>query len=559
MARRRTDRALLLIALAGILGLLVWQVRAHGIAPVAPDDAQYVGVGRQLLAIRVPTRISGDIYTIRSWVWPLLVGSASRLVGGDTFRGPMMLGVGLGGVGLVGAVGFAYRRRGGFAALTCALVLAMTAIVWEVGASSRIDVALVAFLMMTLLVAAEPTSRRRVLGAGVLAGLTLLVKESSALLVLVPLAWLGAKPFVEWRQDAKRYLSAFAITVSWWFVIVLIVRGDIFPFEGLQQAAQRNVARPWAPNAAAWALAASWAVAWVVLAVRARREVGVRVLLLVMLGFVPPVVIAWSNELALRQFVPIAVLGAVAVSVAVGDVMDRFLALTRRPGILIGGVALTMVLVTVVPIMRIRDEPALGSAPSMDRSLGDWLRKHTPDNAMVASTFRLQTMIWVREADHNRVRSLGFTITEGARPPVPGNQVWLDWSDGAFYSLARSRFRNAARGANVVILTGPHREGPAALATWLQASGSAVGLRPAAQFGALGSGGWALVYRVRDARVPRIPTLLTVAALAHLDDATVRGLGPVVLAGPAAAVATGAARIGSLGGGPVTALTAPEH
>ena len=235
MSRRATERALLLLALLGTLGLQIWWVVSHGVAPVAADDAQYVGVGRQLLSWHVPTSISGKTYTIRSWVWPALVGGSSRLISGDTFRGPMVLGVGLGGVGLLGAVTFAYRRHGGLAALACALVLGMTAVIPFVAASTRVDVALCALLVITLLVAAEPTNGRRVIAAGSLAGLTLLIKESSALLVLLPLAWLGAVAFAEWKRYAARFWGAFALTVAWWFVIVFVTRGDIFPFEGLEQ------------------------------------------------------------------------------------------------------------------------------------------------------------------------------------------------------------------------------------------------------------------------------------------------------------------------------------
>ncbi len=558
MRRRHAERALLLLALGGTLGLLVWQVAAHGVAPVAPDDAQYVGIGRQLLSWHVPTRISGDTYTIRSWVWPVLVGGSSRLISGDTFRGPMVLGVGLGGVGLVGAVAYAYRRRGGLAAVVGALVLAMTSVVWFVAASTRVDVALCAFLVVTLLVAAEPASSRRVIGAGVLAGLTLLVKESSALLVLLPLAWLGAVPFAEWKRDAARFWGAFALTVVWWFVIVLVTRGDVFPFEGLEQATARNLARAWTPNAAAWLLAAAWVGAWIVLAVRAWRSVGIRVLLLAMVAFVPPAFIAWSNQLAVRQFAPMAMLGAVAVGVAVAELLRSPVARMPRPEIAVWGLAAVMVLAAVVPIGRAHDQPAFSSAETMDRVVGTWLRGHTRDGEVVACSFRFQTMLWVREADHNPIRSLGFAITAGSIPPV-NDQVWLDWTDGAFYSLPRERFDKATKASTMIILTGPHRKGPAALAAWLQPSGAAVGITPAAQFGVFGVGAWALAYRVHRPQVANIPTVLTVAGLAHLDDATVQHLGPLVLAGPSDTVAAGAQRISSLGGGAVTQLSAPEH
>lgn len=111
----------------------------------------------------------------------------------------------------------------------------------------------------------------------------------------------------------------------------------------------------------------------------------------------------------------------------------------------------------------------------------------------------------------------------------------------------------------MVIQTGPHRKAPAALAAWLQPSGAAVGFTPVAQFGTLGVGAWALAYRVHRPQVANIPTVLTVSGSAHLGDATVQHLGPLVLAGPLDLVAAGAQRISGLGGGAVTQLSAPEH
>ncbi len=265
MTDRRIDIALLGLALVVVIGLLVWRVVNHGVLPIAPDDAAYIAVGRQILAFHLPRTIGGNLYTIRSWAWPVLIGGASRITGEDAFRGPLVLGVALGGVGLAGAVTFSYRRRGGLAALVTALALAVSAVVWEVAGSTRVDVALVAFMLVTICVAAEPSRRLAVL-TGALAGCTLLVKESSALLVLLPFAWIGTRPFLQWRRDAIRFWVAFAVVVSWWFVIVLVTRGELFPLQGYHQAVGRTVPRGWTPSVAIWMLVGSWGLAAVVLA-----------------------------------------------------------------------------------------------------------------------------------------------------------------------------------------------------------------------------------------------------------------------------------------------------
>ncbi len=531
------DHALLLIALGGLVALLVWRVTTHGVLPIAPDDAEYIGVGRRLLSLERPTHLNGNLYTIRSWVWPLLTGSASRLIPGDVFRGPKMLGVGLGLGAILGATFYAYRRRGGVAAIATATILGLTAVVWEVAGSTRVDVALMAFIVFTMLVAAEPSPRRALL-AGFLAGVTLLVKESSALLVLLPLAWLRRDQLRSWWRQAYRFWLAFALTVSWWFVFILVNRGEIFPFQGLNQAIARDLPRAWAPNAAAVALVLAWVVAWLVLIWRGRSEVGIRVLGVGMLAMLPAAVIAWQNELALRQFAPIAILGAVSVGVAVGEAFDWVLGpRPRRPGARFAvtvAVGMALVAAAVVPILHLQQDSVVVVAPALDRDSADWLRSHTRPNETIASSFRFETLTWARIGDRNDFELLG--LKNSSEAPEIGRQVWIDWSDGAFRSLARREFAIQVGRAKVVLLTGRHRLGPIALARWLDERGEAAGLKPVAQFGALGTPGWVHVYRVRPIRHPAIPTLVTTTASAHLSVDQIRRLGPFVLAGTEASI-----------------------
>ena len=69
--------------------------------------------------------------------------------------------------------------------MVTALVLLMTPLFWLLVPSTLVDVALMAFTVVVLLVIARPTPKRMLL-AGVLVGLTLLVKETSAPLVILP-------------------------------------------------------------------------------------------------------------------------------------------------------------------------------------------------------------------------------------------------------------------------------------------------------------------------------------------------------------------------------------
>ena len=355
-------------------------------------------------------------------------------------------------------------------------MLGITAVVWEVVGSTRVDVALVGFLVVTIVVAAEPSPRRVVL-AGVLAGLTLLVKESSALLVLLPFAWWRREHLRAWWHEAWKFWLAFALAVSWWFVFILVRRGEVFPLQGLLQAVHRDVPRAWAPNSAVWVLVATWAVAVVVLVVRARREVGVRVLLIAVLAMLPAATIAWTKELALRQFAPIAILGAIAVGVAVGDLLAVACRRLDRPKKnvvrAVAGVAIAAV--AVVPIVHLQRDSVFVNAPILDLDTAAWLRDHTRPGAAVAASFRFEATTWARVGERNDFDLLDFK----SRPEAPeiGEQVWLDWSDGAFHSLARHDLQRDADRADVVLLTGRHRLGPIALAVWLDATAPRSGSR----------------------------------------------------------------------------------
>ena len=112
----------------------------------------------------------------------------------------------LGTAALALAVVIAFRLARGPAAVSTAVVLLATPVLWTIVPTTRVDVALIWFLMLVLLVMDTPTPRRMILG-GVLAGVTLLVKETSAPLVILPLAYLGTLPRDEWRRLATALLD----------------------------------------------------------------------------------------------------------------------------------------------------------------------------------------------------------------------------------------------------------------------------------------------------------------------------------------------------------------
>ncbi len=546
----RVGAAVAFLAVAVALGARLISV---GVLPVAPDDAEYIGVGRRLLAAHAPNGIDGTLFTIRSWVWPLLVGGASHF-GSDPFTGPRVLGVLLGLGALLGAVELGRRVGRALGALGVAAAVLVTPVLWEIALSTRVDVALLAGLIATLLLAIRPSPRRALL-AGLVAGLTMLVKETSAPMVLLPLAWLGALPLADWWRLARRYVGAFVVTVAWWFVVVLVVRGEVFPFQGVAQAEQRSVPRRWSLDTAAIALVAAWVIAAVVLLLLRRRDVGARVTLAGFVAMVPATAIAWRQELAVRQFAPIALLGAVVLGLALAEVARRVLATVpgawrTAAAVVLGAVALVLLAVPVVSV-HVRTEP-IAESP-LDVTVARWIDAR--DAGRVASTFRYKAQVWARVGDHVTLRGIGF---DDPTEFGDGSQyVWIDWANGQFHGLPREKLTRALTGADALVLSGRHRLGPIALARWLHSSGAAAGFEPTDASGRLDALDWARFYRLASPDLAKIPTIVTSNALSMMTDAQVGALGPVLVAGSPYGVVREADRIERLTGTRPPTMLAP--
>jgi len=136
--------------------------------------------------------------------------------------------------------------------------------------------------------------------------------------------------------------------------------------------------------------------------------------------------------------------------------------------------------------------------------------------------------------------------------------VWVDWRAGRFTLLRRPVLAHAMARSAFLLLTGPHRFGPAALAQWLDSNGESVGVPPIASAGSIAAVSWARLYRIRGAAVAGIPTLITTSALARLSDPVVRRLGSVVITGSASAVMAAQGRVRVLTGVVPAAMVSPR-
>lgn len=451
--------------------------------------------------------------------------------GGDPFTGPRLLGWLLGTTALVLAVVLAYRFARGPGAVATALVLLATPLLWTVVPSTMVDVALMCFVVAVLLVLDRPTPGRMLAG-GVLAGLAMLVKETSALFVILPLAYLGTMPRDEWWRLTKRYLIAFAITVGWWFVVVLVLNGQIFPLEGFQQATGRDRARVWSLDLSGILLVAAFVAGWLVVAIARRHEPRARLLVLAGFAFVPAAIVAWYKALAMRQFSALVLLSCVALGVAVVDV---FAALIRRaPRRAARGVAaflaIVLVVVALVPIVLTQDRTSVAASSSgIEQEITTWLADR-PGEPRVVSTFAFKVQVWARLAGRATIRPLAFDDQRDAPELAPA--VWVDWLRERYNVLPRAELARQVRGADYLLLTGPHPLGPIALAIWLQFHGAAIGITPVAQFGPRSGTAWGYLYRLQGPRVDAIPSIVsTTAAEQMVADGDFRPIQPMVIAG----------------------------
>jgi len=524
------DVGALVVSVTAVVTVSLYRVITLGFVPVAPDDAAYIGVGRAIWGFREPLGIDGSLFTIRSWVYPAMVGGASRLFGGDPFAGPRVLGWILATAALALAVGFGFRLARGLGAVATAFAILAAPLLWTTVPSTRVEVALICSAMVLLLVMDTATPRRLLIG-GVLAGVTFLIKETSAPLIILPLAYLGTVPRAEWWRLATRYVAGFAVTVSWWFLIVLIAKGEVFPLNGIQQASGRDIPRGWQLNASGKLLVALWVVSWLVVAMRRRHDPRARVLVLGALAFVPAAVIAFDKGFALRQFVPLGLLSSIALGVAVADGLGVVVRrVPRRATQLAGGLVLVVGLVAVVPVVLTQDRtPIEESKGDLDENLAEWFAAR-PGVPAVLATFKFKAQFWARVEGDARLRGAPFEEVVPA-PKLP-DALWIGASGRKYRVMPRANVAGRLREADYLVLSGPHRFGPIALATWLEQHGKKVGLIPVAHFGPKSASSWAYVYEVDHPRVDLIPTVVTSGAVERMDrEGTFTPDGPTVVAG----------------------------
>jgi hypothetical protein len=167
-----------------------------------------------------------------------------------------------------------------------------------------------------------------------------------------------------------------------------------------------------------------------------------------------------------------------------------------------------------VPVFLTQDRTKIEAAETdLDADLAQWITAQ-PGEPVVLTTFRFKAEVWARVEGDATLVPLVFD-NPVARPPLPP-QVWIDATKRDYRALPRGPFRTSLRHADFLVLSGPHRFGPRALATWLDQHGKEVGLIPVAAFVPPSGYSWANVYKVKDPQVSKIPTIVTSDAIREM-------------------------------------------
>ena len=465
MIRRRTraDDAVVAVGLVGALvAIELFRTALFGWAPVAPDDARYLFVGMSALAGDGPVTPSGDVFLLRSPVYPFILASGSAIAGGDPLDGARAVALGLALLCLVGALRLGWLLGGVGGAVGTALVLAAMPIVWRLVPTLRIDLPQTAGVIAILLAVWRPTTRRWVVG-GILFGLTILVKETVLPLVVLPLALVGFESPRRVTTLAVVYLGAALVTAGWWWIAVWLGAGVVFPLNALAVVAARDVGDGLTVGRGTLILGGIALIGWAATAARARAELGPRLLLIAGACLVPAAAYAASQGLDARNYAGLAVLSSVTLGVAGASA-------AHAVGSRIGSrrllqASLLAVLVVSAAGMVVAGQGAVGSPPpsGVADALSAWLREHTVDGDRIAMTFKDREGMALRLFDSVAVAYLAPVRVDPNDDPA--SYLWLGLRDRQLFGYRRATWSQVLTNppARYVALSGPHPFQPAEL------------------------------------------------------------------------------------------------
>jgi hypothetical protein len=182
------------------------------------------------------------------------------------------------------------------------------------GSIDYIQLLLVSLFLLALL---KPT-RERFMIAGVLLGIILLSKETAALIILVPLAWLGARSGGIIVRRYLLFLLSAIFTAAWWWWIVIKEAGVFFPVQQLAEAHGYN------NRSDIELISLFFFIVFLPLFVALfRKDAKARLILFSFLAVTPPTLIAFLNNMDERQFLLFSFLGSIMIAASIDKSLER--------------------------------------------------------------------------------------------------------------------------------------------------------------------------------------------------------------------------------------------
>ena len=501
-----SGRAGVVVAVGVTLGLVavsVVRLVLSGWAEVAADDARYVFVGLSTLDGHGPLTPSGTLFLLRSPVYGIFLAAAHLVLGGDPVAGARIVALLLTVAGLLAAVRLGWLIGGPVAAAGTALALLATPLIWNLLPTLRIDLPQTAGILAVMLALRQPTLARWVL-AGALLGLTVLVKETVALLALIPLAFVREIPPVRLARLGAAFLGTAALVAGWWWIVVWTQSGAIFPLNAIGVIENRDVAAAVRIDTYALGLLGAVGVAWAVVIRGARREPQLRLLVLAAAALVPPTAYAALSGLNARNDAGLAVLSAIAVGVAaarlVGSPTVR--GWVTRPARLAHPAAAVVTVLALVWAGVGQARVVEAREPALPGIIVDTLRAVTPPASRIVATFRDAEIIALRLYGRDSVPVLTAVRVDPGTPLE--DDVWLGLRDRQLFAYTRASWAAILNppGTSALVFVGPHPLTPIELLPSLD-RGALPGLVPIPRLAA--GGEWAAIYRVDPAAVQVSP------------------------------------------------------
>jgi hypothetical protein len=476
--RRHAVVAALLVA--AVLAVALARLALFRWGAVAPDDARYLNVGLSVLSGQGAVTPEGNPFLLRSPVYGIALALGGVLTGTDPLVAARFVAAALMLVAFLAALRLAWLLGGPVVATGTAVAILATPLLWRLLPTLRIDLVQAAGVVGVILALRRPTLPRAAL-AGALFGLTILVKETALLVAVLPLAWTGFVPPRRWLALTLVFGLAAALVASWWWALVWLEAGVVFPLNAIGVIEQRDVAGSLGGLREGLLLVGLMCVGAVGLVPRLRTDPAARLLALAVLGMVPPAIYATANGLSPRNYAVLALLCCVAVGATTADVaawVGR--RLSARPGwtrwtALVAGIVLASAVVLVAQKVT-----GVAAGSILPDELAGWLAEHATPGQRVVMTFRLREIVTLEL--RNRVPVASLALNRISADDDPASFVWMGLRDQQLFGYSAAVWdRTLGRsGTAFLVLVEPHALTPSELIPLLSSPrGAEVGFSPA--------------------------------------------------------------------------------